>query len=255
MIFPIYDDVPARRAPVVTVALILVNVASLIWLASHPPLVQQEIVARRGFIPARIAQFRDPALVVNTPLHGEHGEQLVLQLPADPREIALSLITMMFLHGGIGHLLGNMWFLWLFGDNVEDRLGHGLYLAFYLMGGLAAAACHWWSAPTSVIPVIGASGAIGAVLGAYAVTYPLARVRCLLFIIIFFTFVDLPALVVLGLWVLLQLLEAFGSLHLGVDGGVAWWAHVGGFAAGAALMPLLSGPPPRVRPPARRVTW
>lgn len=252
MIFPLSDDVPARRPPAVTVLLIIANVVGLLWLANKPPLLQQTIVAQRGFIPARIAQLSDPTLVVRTPLHVETprgGFPRALELPADRGEILLSLVTMMFLHGGWMHLIGNMWFLWLFGDNVEDRLGHVPFLLFYLVGGVAAAACHWGSDPTSVIPVVGASGAIGAVLGAYAVTYPWANVRCFALLIIFFTVLDLPALVVLGLWFLLQLLEGLGS-PTDMGGGVAWWAHVGGFVAGAILMPLLRNDD---APPVRRV--
>jgi membrane associated rhomboid family serine protease len=151
----------------------------------------------------------------------------------------------MFLHGGWMHLLSNMWFLWLFGNNVEDRLGHVVYLVFYLLGGLAALFCHWLTDPASAVPVIGASGAVAAVLGAYAITFPFARIRTLVFLLVFVTIVDLPALLVLGVWFLGQLLEARASLNLEVDGGVAFMAHVGGFVAGLILMPLLGG----TRPP------
>ena len=159
-------------------------------------------------------------------------------LPPDRGEIYFSLISCMFMHGGLMHLAGNMWFLWLFGNNVEDRLGPGLFLFFYLLGGLLGSGCHWMlQDPNSLTPLIGASGAVATVLGAYAVTWPWARVHTLVFIIIFVTIIDLPALFVLGTWFLLQIWEA----QKGVVGPqVAWWAHIGGFLAGMILMPLLS---------------
>jgi membrane associated rhomboid family serine protease len=143
--------------------------------------------------------------------------------------------------------------LWLFGNNVEDRLGHVLFFCFYLLGGLLATACHWAYDPASTTPVIGASGAVSAVLGAYAVTWPHARVKTVVFLIVFVTVIEFPALLVLGFWFVTQLIEAAGLLRLPMRGGaviaepasVAWWAHVGGFVAGLVLMPLLSaGAPP-----------
>jgi membrane associated rhomboid family serine protease len=138
------------------------------------------------------------------------------------------------------HLLSNMWFLWLFGNNVEDRLGAFFYLFLYLLGGLIASAMHWAIDPTSTIPVIGASGAIAAVLGAYAVTWPWARVSCLVVLVVFVTIIDVPALLVLGVWFVAQVLSGQEALRHAGGGGVAWWAHVGGFLAGMALMPPLN---------------
>jgi membrane associated rhomboid family serine protease len=163
----------------------------------------------------------------------------VVPLEANPGQIVLSWFTAMFLHGGWLHLIGNMWFLVIFGNNVEDRLGHGVYLLLYLLGGLAAAAFHWAGAPSSMAPVIGASGAVAAILGAYAITWPWARVHTLIFLFIFITVVDFPALLVLGVWFLTQLFNATQQT-MGMGENVAWWAHVGGFVAGAFLMPLLS---------------
>ena len=147
----------------------------------------------------------------------------------------------MFLHGGWLHLLGNMWFLWLFGNNIEDQLGHVLFVLLYFAGGMFAWVAHGWmmSGEQALQPAIGASGAVAAVLGAYALRFPHARVRCVIFIIIFFTIVELPAMFVLGIWFIGQLFDAFADQHR-ISGGVAWWAHVGGFAAGLVLMPLLS---------------
>jgi membrane associated rhomboid family serine protease len=258
MIFPFGDDVASRRPPVVTGAIIGLNVLALLWLDFLSPLDHQLVLIERGFIPVRLAQaLRGRPLVIEIQDLAEvpHLRLPVVQkkqieLPADRRAILGSLITALFLHGGWLHLLGNMWFLWIFGNNVEDRLGHFVYALFYLGGGLLANLCHWLSDPTSQIPVIGASGAVAAILGAYAVTWPWAHVRCLVVLVIFVTSIELPALVVLGFWFFTQVLEATHQVDIGMQGGVAFWAHVGGFLAGMALMPLLRGPapPPRPRP-------
>ena len=194
--------------------------------------------------------FGDPnpvAAPLNLAWQDERGERRLVgqvKLPPDRGDVLLSLITCMFLHGGWAHIIGNMWFLWLFGDNVEDRLGPVTYLVFYLVGGLAASACHWFTDPSSTTPVVGASGAVAAVLGAYAVTYPWANVHAFIPLFIVLIPVDIPAIAMLGMWFVMQLLEGFKAIHIGLDGGVAWWAHVGGFVAGAVLMPLLRDPPP-----------
>jgi hypothetical protein len=147
---------------------------------------------------------------------------------------------MMFLHGNWLHFGGNMWFLWIFGNNIEDRLGHFGFPLFYTVGGFFALACQWINDPGSTIPAIGASGAVAAVLGAYAITFPTAQVRTLVVLVVIITVVDLPALIVLGAWFIVQLLSATGALDLGMAGGVAWWAHIGGFVAGLVLMPLFT---------------
>jgi len=151
-----------------------------------------------------------------------------------------ALFSSMFLHGGWGHLLGNLWFLWIFGNNVEDSMGHLRFLLFYLMTGLVASAAHIASDPGSVVPVVGASGAISGVMGAYLLLYPRARVRTLLVLIVFFTLIDVPAFVYLGYWFLLQLASA--QLTAGSGGGVAFWAHVGGFVAGLGLILVFRNP-------------
>jgi len=201
-----------------------------------------QATAHFGFVPKRIQQLSDPNLVVHVVV-GQDPQRRPLFLPveADQAGILTSLLTTMFLHAGWWHLLGNMWFLWIFGNNVEDRLGHVLFLLFYLLGGLIATGCHWAFEPYSEFRVIGASGAVAAVLGAYAVTFPHARVRCLIFIVIFITLIDVPAILVLGVWIVGQILSALNALgRVNLTGGVAWWAHVGGFAAGALLMPTLA---------------
>lgn len=151
----------------------------------------------------------------------------------------LPLFTSMFLHGGWLHLIGNMLFLYVFGDNVEDRFGHAKYFLFYFVAGIAAAIAQWIFNVASVVPMIGASGAIGGVLGAYILMFPRAKVVTLLPIFVFFKLIELPAFMFLGIWFLMQMLSASLTLGIGGDaGGVAWWAHIGGFAAGVVLVPF-----------------
>jgi len=152
----------------------------------------------------------------------------------------LPFFTSMFLHGGWMHLGGNMLFLFVFGDNVEDRFGHIRYLFFYLIAGLAAASLQIYMFPGSEIPMVGASGAIAGVLGAYVFMFPSAKVTTLVPIFFFFQIIDLPAFIFLGIWFIMQILSGMFSLGIGGDaGGVAWWAHIGGFAAGAIMIPFL----------------
>jgi membrane associated rhomboid family serine protease len=164
----------------------------------------------------------------------------------------LTLVTAMFLHGGWLHIGGNMLFLWIFGDNVEDRLGHGLYLAFYLVCGIVANLAQVYSDPTSTVAAIGASGAIAGVLGAYLVTFPGARVSVLVPILFFFWVFDVPALIVIGVWFVTQLFSGVAALAdiTAGSGGIAWWAHVAGFLFGALLMVVLPKAPSF--PPANR---
>ncbi len=249
MIFPFRDNVPTTRFPFVTYTIVGVNVLLFFWLGGQEPTRQAEILARRRFVPKRVAQLFDPQVKVTVDLT-PRAEQMflpvrplrkrVIQLPADRGEILTSFITTLFLHGSLLHLGGNMWFLLIFGNNVEDRLGHFLFLGFYFLGGLIATFSHWGFAAQSSVPVIGASGAVAAALGAYAVAFPTASVRCVVFLFILITVVDLPALLVLGFWFVEQLLEGLGAIRLGMNGGVAWWAHIGGFLAGMLLMPLLT---------------
>jgi membrane associated rhomboid family serine protease len=161
-----------------------------------------------------------------------------------------SLVTSMFVHGGLLHLAGNMLYLWVFGDNVEDRLGPGRYLFFYLLTGVIGTATHVMTAPGSQIPLIGASGAIAGVLGAYFVTFPGSRVLTLIPIFLLLTTVEIPAVAFLAFWFILQLFNGVGSLSPGAAESTAWWAHVGGFAAGALLMRVLSP-----RQPLRQEGW
>ena len=223
---PLRDTIPSRRAPVVTVALIAVNLLVFLHETALGPYLP-EFVHAYGLVPGRLVHW--------TELGGN---------PLDPARF-LPLFTSMFWHGGWLHLIGNMLYLWIFGDNVEDRLGHVRYLLLYLAGGVAAALAQVAISPDSAIPMVGASGAIAAVLGGYIVLYPRASV----YTWIFFSIVPIPAVVWLGLWFVLQLFSGVASLGAAATGGVAFFAHVGGFVAGLALVKLLDRGPPRFAPP------
>jgi len=223
---PIRDTLRTRRVPFVNYALVaLCALAFLYELRAGADI--DAFVNEHALVPSRFV-----ALV------GRHGVfDLALYAP---------FVSSMFLHAGFAHFAGNMLFLWIFGDNVEDRLGHVAFACLYLGGGVVASLCHGWMTADPLVPVIGASGAVAAVLGAYAITWPLARIHSIVVLVIFVTIIELPALVVLGFWFLTQLLEAGNALNQGVDGGVAWWAHVGGFVFGVVWMQVLSigAPPP-----------
>jgi membrane associated rhomboid family serine protease len=220
----------------VVVLIIVVNVLVFFWELSLGPQLDAAIELF-GFVPRRF-----------------FGWEQAGGAPLDPWRF-VPLVTANFLHGGWLHIIGNMWFLGVFGDNVEDRLGHFRFLFFYLLCGAASMLVQGAVLPTSQVPAIGASGAIAGVLGAYLVLYPNARVRTLVFIFL----VDLPAVVFLGIWFLTQLLNGTASLSPGAGvaaAGVAWWAHVGGFVVGMGLCVLLrkdEAPRPRrdwtTRPP------
>ena len=217
---PLSDDNPTQRLPIVTWTVIAACIAVFLWQTSLGPRAGQAIVYSLGVIPAV--------------LFGS------AQLPPDLRLIPapISVVTSMFLHGGWMHLLGNMLYLWIFGNNVEDSMGGGRFVIFYLLCGTAAALVQSFMAPGSEIPMIGASGAIGGILGAYLVLHPRANVRMLFVILFFIRIISVPAAVVLGLWFVMQFISGATTPTSGDDGGVAFWAHVGGFVAGAVLVPF-----------------
>ena len=230
---PLWDNIPRSRWPLITIALIAANCLVFFQEVSAPPAEREQLIAAFSLIPARSTAF-----VFGAPVGIEQG--------------ILPLFTSMFLHGGWMHLIGNMWFLWLFGDNVEDRIGHGRYLLLYLAGGLAGAVAHWFFNAASQVPTVGASGAIAAVMGAYLITFPRARIRTLVPLFIFLTWFDVPAFIILFYWLLLQLLSGVASVAVAdpMQGGVAFFAHVGGFLAGIPLMMLL-----RPRRRSRAASW
>jgi membrane associated rhomboid family serine protease len=232
---PYRDDNPTRRPPVIVLLLIAVNVAVFLWELVHLDQLHL-LLYRYGLVPAAV--FSGARHIV---FSGGHTLDL-LQPPW------LAIFTSMFLHGGFAHIAGNMLYLWIFGDNMEDRLGSLRFLLFYFLCGLAAAGLQLLFSFGSKLPMLGASGAIAGVLGGYYVTFPRARVRTVVFLFFFVSIVTLPASFVLGLWFLLQLWGGTQSLVPGHREGVAFFAHIGGFVAGYLLAKVLA-PPPRRRAP------
>ena len=243
MLFPLYVLNPRQRFPLLTILIIAANVAVTAWMNTLPELDQSIIAAEYGFVPARLTHLGKHQLI-NVPVQsvnffGLPGLQRVKPVSTNPRDVYTTFLTTMFIHGSWIHLLMNMWMFWLFGANIEDRLGHIVFLMFYVFGGVVATLTFWLSGPNGHMPVIGASGAVAAVLGAYAVAFPTAKVRTLIFLIII-TIIDVPALVLLGIWFLMQVTSGMLGLWGIAMEPVAFWAHVGGFVAGMILMPLLS---------------
>jgi membrane associated rhomboid family serine protease len=212
---PLRDDNPTRGVPVVTIATIAISVGVFLWEIMLPPAAVQTALYRLGFVPALL-----------------FGEAELVAEPLVPA--GATVLTSMFLHGSLLHLLGNMLYLWIFGDNIEDRLGHGRFIAFYLLCGVVAALAQALPDTRSTIPMIGASGAVSGVLGAYLMLYPRANVVVALPLFIVFYTYRVPALIVLGFWFVGQLVSSLAA-EPGA-GGVAFRAHVGGFLAGMALI-------------------
>ena len=236
---PLKDDIPTRRTPVITIALIVINV--LVYFAFEQGGLSLGDVGNQ-----RVVEYGAIPVEVTHPGTECVADQSVSQI-ACGKDVGdgqavwwLTIFTAMFMHGSILHLAGNMLFLWIFGNNIEDSMPRPVFVVFYLLGGLAALALQVVTDPNSAVPTVGASGAIAAVLGAYARLYPRARVVTLIFIVIIFTVVTLPALLVLGVWFLLQLLPAFSEPISGAGGGVAYFAHIGGFIFGLALIKLFA---------------
>ncbi|MEZ5558884.1 MAG: rhomboid family intramembrane serine protease [Pseudomonadales bacterium] len=228
--FPISDDNPRLRTPYATVLIIAIN--ALIWgllQGFGSPYRLAESLCLHGLVPGDLLGLVDPGTTIAL------GKNLVCQL--DGRSNPGTLISSMFMHGGWLHIIGNMWFLWVFGDNVEDALGPVRFVLFYLLCGLAAAGAQIVGDPHSTVPMVGASGAIGGVMGAYALLYPRVRVNLLIFLGFYVTTIGVPAVFMLGYWFLLQLLQGLPALGQ-QEGGVAFWAHVGGFVAGIVLIKL-----------------
>ena len=216
--FPLKDNIPAKNFPYVNIGLIVINVIFFVYEMSYGHKIDQ-IIHTWGFIPARFL--------------AQHAENWLS--PAG----FLPVFSSMFLHANLIHLISNMWMLWIFGDNVEDCMGHGRYLMFFLLCGMASVGAQAISDPYSTIPMVGASGAISGVLGAYFLSYPHARILTLVPIVILFYLIELPAYFFLGLWFVIQFIQgSLYSLNSGqiVGGGIAFWAHVGGFAAGVLFL-------------------
>jgi len=234
---PLRDNVVSRSTPLVNYAVI--GVCTLVFLAQlSTPEEDASLIERYGMIPARVS---NPQAAIEIPVSiqrvmtPEGPREVVQQREAAPSAVPplLTMLTCIFLHGGWMHFLGNMWFLYIFGDNVEDRFGHLGYLVFYLACGVAASFAHFVSARYSPIPTIGASGAIAGVMGAYFVSYPKATVVTLLPLFIIWEVIVVPASLFLGIWFLIQFFQGAVSVGATESTGVAWWAHIGGFVVGA----------------------
>ena len=207
--FPLRDTQPSYSKPIVTVALIVINILVFLFEFSLDPYSQNAFIGTFGLVPDRFH--------------------------------FANVLTSMFLHGSWMHVLGNMWFLWIFGDNIEDILGHGKYLLFYLLCGVGAAMTQVYFSPDSRVPMVGASGAIAGVMGAYMMKFPYSRINTLIFLAFFITTVEVPAWVMLIYWFFIQLISGVGSVGYSQvsQGGTAFLAHVGGFVAGIGLIYLM----------------
>ena len=229
---PLKDENPTETFPFVTIALIVVNCLVFFIVG---PMVGSKIRLMVLYHGQTVVIKGSQALAFVyglIPYELFHGVELT---PHYHVPVWVNLFTCMFLHGGLFHLGGNMLYLWIFGNNIEDELGHFRFLVFYLLCGLIASLTHAALSPYSRVPMIGASGAISGVLGAYALRFPWARVKTLIFLFFFITVIDIPAIYFLGFWFFFQFLEATSSLGINRAGGVAWFAHVGGFVAGMVL--------------------
>lgn len=218
--FPLRDANPSRSFPLVTIILIIMNILIFLYEVS----LGRELNVffdRFALIPANFFN-----------LASDSGFNYF--------ERFYPFVTSQFLHGGWLHMIGNVWFLWIFGDNIEDYLGHSKFIIFYLLCGVAAGLAHVYTNPGSSMPTVGASGAIAGIMGAYTVKYPKAKVLTLLFFFFFIRLVELPAFIFLGIWFLFQFVSgAIAHVSGGASSGVAWWAHIGGFVVGVVLILLL----------------
>ena len=242
--FPLKDNIPTRRFPIVTIALIVANVLMFFWFqeAFGDERVFEQRVVEYGAIPYEITH---PGQECEAGRGGEllcEGQRGVRGEAEPQASTWITLFTSMFMHGGLLHIAGNMLFLWVFGNNIEDSMGRVKFVIFYLLGGVAALLAQTLFSPDAAVPTIGASGAVAAVLGGYALLYPRARVVTLVFIVVFFTVIQLPALLVLGAWFVLQALNGASELvqPVGEGGGVAYFAHIGGFVFGLLVIKLFA---------------
>lgn len=207
---PLYDTVRTRTFPFINIVLIAANVLAFLYELQLGPPALESFIFSWGLVPAHLI--------------------------GDPSTAWTTIFTAMFLHGGWFHLLSNMWFLHIFGDNVEARLGGGRYLIFYLLSGVAAVLLQTYVLPTSQVPMIGASGAIAGVLGAYLISFPRSRIASLVPILFIFTIIEVPAVIFLVFWFIIQLYSGLFAMQGGSASGIAWWAHIGGFVFGVIMV-------------------
>ncbi len=228
--FPIKDTVPSREFPVVTWALIIVNSLVFLFETTLSPAELERLFYLFGVVPAR---YSHPAWAVFWGL---------------PIDNYWPFLTNMFLHGGWTHIISNMWTLYLFGDNVEDRMGHGKFLIFYILCGISASVTHFIFNIHSTVPALGASGAIAGVMAAYLILFPTSRVITLIPIFFLPYFIEIPAVIYIGVWFITQLFSGtFSLLSPKAGGGIAWWAHIGGFLMGLVLLPFFKKREPGYR--------
>lgn len=217
---PLKDENPSSTIPIVNIILIVTNCFFFIYLNYFVPGATRSIIFQLGFIPYELSHLVD----------------------IDPKNLVpvpLTIFTAMFMHGGWLHLLSNMLYLWIFGDNVEDVLGHLKYLFFYIMCGIAATLAHGFLNIDSRVPTLGASGAIAGVLGAYMFLFPKVRIKTILILFVFIKIVYIPTIIILGYWILIQILSGLAEYDSKAGGGIAWFAHIGGFVAGLVLIVMM----------------
>lgn len=232
--FPLRDENPRAYPPIATVAIIALNVFAWAMVQGFGnESMLAESICHYGLIPADV--------LGTLPAGSSFPVSQELSCVLDGSGGYTSIVTSMFMHGSWFHIVGNLWFLWIFGDNVEDAMGPGRFLAFYLLCGFGAAAAQMLTDTSSLVPMVGASGAIGGVMGAYALLYPRAHIHTFVFLGFYMTTIAVPALFMLGYWFVLQLLGGLPALN-SEGGGVAFWAHIGGFLVGVALVHAFVNP-------------
>ena len=235
MFIPYRDDNPRILTPYVTYLILAINILVFLFQLSLDPRSDYEFTLSYGLIPAKVIGVANDTIIQDHEINLRQVTRRSISLDAQPHTPLITIFTSMFMHGGLGHLLFNMLFLWIFADNMESGLGHRRFAIFYLLSGVGAALIQILMNISSISPMIGASGAIAGVLGAYMFRYPRARVHVFVFLLFFITTMRVPAFVVLGFWFLTQLSNGLGSLGINTTGGVAWFAHIGGFLTGVIL--------------------
>ncbi len=235
MFFPYKDDNPRIVVPFVTYAIIALNLVVFFYQMGLNFAAGQEFTLSFGLIPATFTNLPRGEITIAYAQYLSEATHSRIFLDATPNSPFLTVFTSMFMHGGIAHIFGNMLFLWIFGDNVEGALGHVKFAVFYLLCGIGAAAGQVFIDVNSMVPMIGASGAIAGVLAAYMLRYPRARIHTFVFLVIIFTTIKVPAYVMIGIWFATQVLSGIGTLGIDTSGGVAWFAHIGGFITGVLL--------------------
>jgi len=231
MFFPIRDYNPTYRVSIITILLVIVNIIVFAFQSYFSEQPFEYHVASAALVPYEISHMENVSITIG---EDSYGRKYYVQRDISP---LLTFITSMFMHGSLLHLLGNIWFLWIFGNDMEDHLGRTRFLIFYLLCGFAASISHIVFNMDSTQPMLGASGAISGIMGAYLILYPHARIRTLVFVFIFITFMNVPAFIFLIIWF------AFQFLYAGAQSGIAWLAHVGGFIAGLILIKLIQRRP------------